>query len=404
MAYTKGEGMTLKATFDHALIGMKTGQQGHFRVWCDEYDTVPDGTILQGQEKTVAATAAGSDSTELMLTMRDSFRNALAKSTEAVSGSVAGTDYGAAGEAVQSLTVAFDPEQSGSGDPSPDNIRPILTRSGLTLYHGADQAAEGYEYSYAFGQAIYGGTLNVATGVLTVDKTGLILTGTETNWGTAGSGSRTYYRLRVATSPAIATASASKCGCSHWPYGYVLSSNYTQGYRPYTSGSDNYSYLSFRPNISAYSDVNAFKAYVAAQYAAGTPVTCWWTRQSSAYTAIQLDPLTLRQLFGRNRIWTDAWDKATVSCTFSTHGLRITYDGTGSLQGEGGGVQAFDVTIDPADLVPLHDPNDPEHLEIAGVTASGTLTKITYSGSQEREHISIAAVTATGTLTDVHDL
>lgn len=402
--YTIGEGMKLKATFDRALIaGSQTGQQGHFRVWCDEYDTVPDGAILQGQEKTVAATSAGSDSTELMLTMQDSFRNALAKSTEAASGSVAGTDYGVAGDVVQNLKITLTPEQTGSGEPSPDNIRPILKRSGLTIFHGADQA-ESYEYELDFGQEIYGGELDLSTGILKVTRAGRVFTGNE-SLGSVSSGSSRYYRYTIYNGSKVIKADG--CGgCSHLPNKMVLTATADDGAYVYYYTSNKYNYVNMRYNVSTYNTVAKFKAFLKVQHDAGTPVVCWWEYADTygGLQTIQLDPLVLRQLFGRNRIWTDAGENATVSCTFSVHGLRITYDGTGTLQGEGGGVPAFDVTIDPEDLVPLNDPNDVERVEIAGIAASGTLTHVDYTDTQEREHIAIAAVAATGTLTDVHDL
>ena len=402
--YTKGEGMKLKATFDRALIaGSQSGQQGHFRVWCDEYDTVPDGAILQGQEKTVAATAAGSDSTELMLTMQDSFRNALAKSTEAASGSVAGTDYGIAGEAVQNLKITLNPEQTGSGDPSPDNIRPILTRTGLKLYHGADQKSDNYEYDLDFEQTVYGGELDLSTGVFKVNRIAMVFPrGNAFSTVTGSGGHPGYFRTNIgAKSTDIVALNDGPRGCSHFPNAVPISSNSQYGYNAQRTTSA--CYIAIRPEGM---NLTQFRAFVDAQNAAGTPLTCWWVcgDNYASMLTIQLDPLVLRQLFGANRIWTDAGDNAVVSCTFSVHGLRVAYDGTGSLQGEGGGVPPFDVTIDPEDLVPLNNPNDVERVEIAAVTASGTLTHVDYTDAQEREHISVAAVTATGVLTDVHDL
>ena len=53
-------------------------------------------------------------------------------------------------------TITYEPIQLGSGDPSPDNIRPILPATTLNI-GGVDIP-------------VYGGTLDVTTGVLTIDK------------------------------------------------------------------------------------------------------------------------------------------------------------------------------------------------------------------------------------------
>lgn len=54
------------------------------------------------------------------------------------------------------------PVQSGSGDPSPDNVRPISGWTEATLTHNDTPI------TLSFGQTVYGGTLDWTTGVLTV--------------------------------------------------------------------------------------------------------------------------------------------------------------------------------------------------------------------------------------------
>lgn len=61
--------------------------------------------------------------------------------TDTASGSIASFPDGADGVPVKSLTVNIEPVQSGSGDPSPDNVRPIsghtqavVTRTGKNLF------------------------------------------------------------------------------------------------------------------------------------------------------------------------------------------------------------------------------------------------------------------------------
>lgn len=56
----------------------------------------------------------------------------------------------------------FDAIQSGTGDPSPDNVRPITGCDNLTVNTGN-------EYTVSFGQTIYGGTYDWQSGLLTIE-------------------------------------------------------------------------------------------------------------------------------------------------------------------------------------------------------------------------------------------
>lgn len=72
------------------------------------------------------------------------------------------------------VTVGIEPVQSGSGDPSPDNVRPISGWTGANIYVSpTDDPADGRTYSVEFPSeagTVYGGTLDVTSGVLTVDR------------------------------------------------------------------------------------------------------------------------------------------------------------------------------------------------------------------------------------------
>ena len=73
-----------------------------------------------------------------------------------------------------SLQVSMEPIQTGSGTPSPDNVRPISGRTGLNIYvspttNAADANTYAVDWTTEAG-TVYGGTLDVVTGVLTVDR------------------------------------------------------------------------------------------------------------------------------------------------------------------------------------------------------------------------------------------
>lgn len=81
--------------------------------------------------------------------------------------------------------VSIEPVQSGSGEPSPTNIRPISgwAEANITVKDDATSPTTTQTYTISFSSAgtVYGGTLNVLTGELVVDRAIITFDGTE-NW------------------------------------------------------------------------------------------------------------------------------------------------------------------------------------------------------------------------------
>lgn len=70
---------------------------------------------------------------------------------------------------VRELVTSIIGEQSGEGNPSPENIRPIETYDSVEIVVSPTQDAEdGTTYTVPLGESVYMGELNVTTGVLTV--------------------------------------------------------------------------------------------------------------------------------------------------------------------------------------------------------------------------------------------
>lgn len=83
--------------------------------------------------------------------------------------------------------------------------------------------------------------------------------------------------------------------------------------------------------------------------------------------------------------------------------VTVAYAG-GTLVGLGGAVAAFTEAFTPTGLVPKPDQNNAEHIEIS-VEAAGTLTQVYFTDVQGGgEHIEIAGIEATGTLTHIDDI
>ena len=96
------------------------------------------------------------------------------------------------GSDLKSLIVGIEPVQSGTGEPSPDNIRPITGHSSVNVIVSPTlNPLDGTITNIPFGRTVYGGTLDVLTGLLTV-KWVILDLGTR-NWTyIAPSGSIPY--------------------------------------------------------------------------------------------------------------------------------------------------------------------------------------------------------------------
>lgn len=89
---------------------------------------------------------------------------------QTATGNPAYFDDGADSTTMKSVTIAITPIQGGGGVPSPDNIRPISGREVVTLYHSDIDTSDPTEYSIDLSEAetVYGGSLEVISGTLTV--------------------------------------------------------------------------------------------------------------------------------------------------------------------------------------------------------------------------------------------
>lgn len=149
-------------------------------------------------------------------------------------------------------------------------------------------------------RTIYGGTVDAVTGEgLGVWKL-LTLDGTEP-WNAVGSGDTLYFQ---STSISIGTRVLSRGDyCTTFPIASVSSSNTVQG----VSGWKTSLYLRW----STFADVAALKSYLAAQYAAGTPVqVCYKLATPTPFTATGAQPIPA--LSGTNTVITDV-DSVTVT-------------------------------------------------------------------------------------------
>lgn len=148
-------------------------------------------------------------------------------------------------------------------------------------------------------RTIYGGEADAVTGEGRGRWKLLTLDGTEP-WNAVGSGDTSYFQ---STSISIGTRVLSRDDyCTTFPIASVSGSNTVQG----VNGWKTSLYLRW----STFADVAALKSYLAAQYAAGTPVqVCYKLETPTPFTATGAQPILA--LSGVNTVLTDA-DSATV--------------------------------------------------------------------------------------------
>lgn len=149
-------------------------------------------------------------------------------------------------------------------------------------------------------RTIYGGTVDAVTGEGQEAWKLLTLDGTEP-WNAVGSGDTLYFQ---STSISIGTRVLSRGDyCTTFPIASVSSSNTVQG----VNGWKTSLYLRW----STFANVAALKSYLAAQYAAGTPVqVCYKLATPTPFIATGAQPIPA--LPGVNTLMTDA-DSVTVT-------------------------------------------------------------------------------------------
>ena len=211
--------------------------------------------------------------------------------TDTASGSVAHFTDGADGVPMKSVKVNSEPIQSGSGDPSPDNVRSITGFDVVKVYHSGENTEEATKYDISLSSAgtVYGGTLDVVNGELTVDRRFFNAKDKKWSWGggtyaytTVNDTDKTQKTEIVSSTFKYHGGAGTVDGCVSW------------------GGSPNNGNLIVRsaqvaPSLS---DWNS--------YIASNDVTfVYYLAEPQTY---QLTPQQVNSLLGINSVWSDAGD------------------------------------------------------------------------------------------------
>lgn len=198
---------------------------------------------------------------------------------------------------IRGLKVNFSPVQSGSGDPSPSNVRPITGWTGVNAYHYGSDPSDVTTLPVTFPSeagTVYGGSVDLVTGELTVDRQLMTLNGSE-DWS---EGKHTDSHWRFNTTVFDDTAETNQTNKLLSNYAGNVNNTSTSPFLFYLAGGSK-RFAIFVSKSFSIDTLNEFKTYLSENpmqivYFLATPLT---------YT---LTPQQLSTLIGTNNIYSDA--------------------------------------------------------------------------------------------------
>ena len=185
------------------------------------------------------------------------------------------------GSALQVVSY-MEPVHTGSGTPSPDNVRPITGYDSITLNHN-DSC-----FTAQLGQTVYGGAFNWSTGELTVTYTAIVFDGVtyDRRMTATDEGATTYAYIVPSIPPKLGgKLYGDRASCST-PNGAAIVVFISKEHTGVADGDD-------RAVVNG-----KFNAVLKSWYDAGTPLTCVYEMKNPV--AVQLTPRELLALSGEN--------------------------------------------------------------------------------------------------------
>lgn len=251
------------------------------------------------------ATAAAMDATDAAVCAIAALNAATCQSSPAIlceaSGPVAAM-ADAAPRPVVALVSGITALQAGDGSPSTDNICPFTAWDAVQLSHGAayDEAAAPL-CTAALPEAVWGGRLDWTTGILTITHKCITFTGTEKLSRTTTS--RQWLFMHTVDGLETGGASHNRAKSSHFTPSTGIWNTVGEGIMT------NNSQILFGWGDGT-KTVAEFKAFLTAQYEAGTPVQTVY--KLATPFDIQLNPHQLTLLAGNNALWSDTGDTSVT--------------------------------------------------------------------------------------------
>lgn len=210
------------------------------------------------------------------------------------------------------LSIEIPVQMLGSGTPSPENIREIVTGNRLVLTVNGAASTITLQSS---GDTVAGGMLDLQTGGLTVTHLAHTFTGNDT-LQLVGSGSYAYVRLDIGEINYAKSSTPTKDGwCSHLKTDDISGSVGGDGYRVLNSPSAGRCYLALR-NTTLTNTVAAYNTWLAAQYDADTPVRGAYTLMSAVSATLTIPTITLESGANTIKATIDGHDAGTITMKY----------------------------------------------------------------------------------------
>ena len=203
-------------------------------------------------------------------------------------------------KALKGLVIPFKPVQSGSGDPAPDNVRDITGWTGLHIYKSGEDTSNPDTITVSWqteAGTVYGGSLNAKTGVLTVEY--ILVTGRWGDLPEAYSSETIIERILILNATTYGTADTgwvNTCACNVAKRAWAGTANETPHF-----------YIGISPSYGT------CVAYIYLPAATSDDITIKVAAKLKEPTTVQLDPVVIKTLIGKNNIWTDTTEDITVT-------------------------------------------------------------------------------------------
>lgn len=254
---------------------------------------------------------------------------------------------------ITSLVMNLNYTQSGSGNPSPSNIRTITGWSEPTLsFSPTTNTADATTYSIRLKPTVYKGSLDVKTGMLTV--THKIIAVGDLSWTmTSGTYNRFYSNTISAAKAPTSTSTVADIVCSHYrPYSFSSVSSNNYGIAMNTNKA-----ISITDNrYSSAADFKAAMSGVRIVYALATAET------------YKVNVPELRLMVGNNYFWSDTGNLTLSYATnLRTYHALTEMPLTATITGAGNG-GVTQLIIERAESYHIDRPNEEDFNGYEGET------------------------------------
>lgn len=234
--------------------------------------------------------------------------------TATASGAVASFPDGADNLPVKKLVIHIKPAQDGSGDPSPTNVRPISGWTGCNIAHSGADTSDPTVVSISWQSeagTVYGGTLDVTSGVLTVTHAKRTLTASGVTFNDRiPTQNRVWFTQNDKAIYIQSDDPLTMCETA------IVSPEKYTAFNPdwfcIGIGSGNQeTYIGGVTYLPGVTDLSTFKTWLN-----NNPIT--YTYKLKTPQVYQLTPQEINTLLGQNNIWADCGDVSVEYCADPT--------------------------------------------------------------------------------------